>query len=74
MQVIEEIGEGEGGVVGTGGGVGADLVGDGPIAKEAENAAEQNAGHHDAGGRGDATVEVSGRRHRNMVDGLRGWG
>ena len=62
-QVVEEIGEREGGVVGAGGGVGADLVGDGPIAEEAEDAAEQDAGHDDAGGRGDATVEVSVRRH-----------
>ncbi len=62
-QVIQEIGEREGGVIGVGDGVGADLVGDGPIAEEAEHAAEQDAGHDDAGGRGDATVQVIGRRH-----------
>ncbi len=65
-QIVEKIGEREGGVVGAGGGVGADLVRDGPIAKEAEDSAEQDAGHDDAGGRGDATVEVSGRRHADI--------
>jgi hypothetical protein len=42
----------------------------GPIAEEAEDTAEQDAGHDDAGGRSDAAVEVIGRRHGNMVDGL----
>ena len=62
-QIIQEIGESEGGVVGVGDGVGADLVGDGPFAEEPENAAEQHAGHDDAGGGGDAAVKVVGRRH-----------
>jgi hypothetical protein len=38
-------------------------VGDGPFAEEAEDAGQQDAGHDDAGGGGDAPVKVVGRRH-----------
>src|SRR5271155_1508339 len=72
-QVVEEIGQSEGGVVGAGSSVGADLVGDGPIAEEAEDAAEQDASHDDAGGRGDATVEVVGRRHGDYGRWIGAW-
>jgi hypothetical protein len=44
-----------------------------PIAKKSQNAAEQDASHHDARGSSDATVHGSGvgsRRHVAMVDGL----
>ena len=61
-QIIEEIGQGEGGVIGVGHGVRADLVGDGPLAKEAEDAGEQDSAHDD-GRRGEDAAVNAGLRH-----------
>ena len=53
-QVVQEVGQGESGVIRVGDGIRPDLVGDGPIAQEAQNAAGQHARHHDAGSLGNA--------------------
>ena len=64
-QVIQEIGQGKGGVVSAGGSVRADLMRDGPVAKKSQNAAEQHAGHHDTRRGGNAAVQMLGRHERN---------
>ena len=55
-QIIQEVGQREGGIVGVGHGVRADLVGDRPFADEAEETAEQDPGHDDGGGSDHTTV------------------
>ena len=61
-QVVQEVRQGESGVIRIGDGVRADLVGDGPIAEETQNAAGQHARHDDAGSLGNAPRYV-GRVH-----------
>ncbi len=61
-QIIQEIGQREGGIVGVGDGVRADLVGDRPFAEEAEDTAEQDPAH-DHGGGSDHTTIYAGLTH-----------
>lgn len=66
-EVIQKIGQSEGGVVGVGDGVGTDLVGNGPFAQKSEQAAEQDARHDDTRGLDDLAIEAVG--HGEMLHG-----
>ena len=67
-QVVEKVGEGERRVIGVGNGVRTDLMGDRPLAEEAQQAAGQDAGHHDAGRLCDSPCEGY-RSHSRQVAG-----
>ena len=72
-QVVQEIRQGEGGIIGIGNGVRADLVGDGPFAEETQNAAGQHARHDNAGSLGDAPRYVGGVHEVKVYPVRRGW-
>ena len=72
-QVVQEVRQGESGVIGIGDGVRADLVGDGPIAEETQNAAGQHARHHNAGSLGNAPRYVEQSSSGKMYHDLRGF-
>ncbi len=62
-EIVQKIGEREGGDISVRDGVGADLVREGPIAQKTEEAAEQNACHDNTGGLNDFAVQANG--HEN---------
>ena len=64
-EIIQEIRQGERGVVGICAGIRTHLMRDGPVAKKSQDAAEQNARHYNSGGREDAAMKGAGRHDRH---------